>query len=87
MILATTAHDSEEMRRQCRAAGMDDFVLKPYDETTVRHCLMRVFARRAGNAEPPEPEAPKKPDNEVSLRAFAQSHRPVVGAGRTLTTV
>lgn len=39
LILATTAHDSEEMRARCRAAGMDGFILKPYNAARVRAAL------------------------------------------------
>lgn len=42
LILATTAHDSEEMRQRCREAGMDGFLLKPYNVASVRLALARA---------------------------------------------
>lgn len=40
LIIATTAHDSDDIRRSCRLAGMDTFLLKPYDENAVRAALI-----------------------------------------------
>ena len=47
VILATTAHDSDEIREQCRMAGMDGFLLKPYNVEKVRHAFAEALARRA----------------------------------------
>jgi len=48
IILATTAHDSDKIHRQCIAAGMDGFILKPFDEAAVAANLAEVRARRQG---------------------------------------
>jgi signal transduction histidine kinase/DNA-binding NarL/FixJ family response regulator len=47
IILAATAHDSDAIRRQCLEAGMDGFVLKPFDESMVAAVLADVRQRRA----------------------------------------
>ncbi len=49
IILATTAHDSDEIRRRCREAGMDEFLLKPYDTAMVQRIIATVEARRRGD--------------------------------------
>lgn len=46
VILATTAHDSDEMRERCRAAGMDGFLLKPFNSGKVRRMLGAVVEQR-----------------------------------------
>jgi len=47
IILATTAHDSDEIRRGCFEAGMDGFILKPFDEPAVVSMLAEVRTRRS----------------------------------------
>jgi signal transduction histidine kinase/CheY-like chemotaxis protein len=82
VIIATTGHDSDEMRRQCHAAGMDDFLLKPYDLEAIRHAIARVLhARDAGTAGDDSVRAPNRraagprpagpgPAGALNLRAF-----------------
>jgi signal transduction histidine kinase/ligand-binding sensor domain-containing protein/CheY-like chemotaxis protein len=48
IIIAMTAHDSAEIRRQCREAGMDEFLRKPYDLAQVRQRIAHVMAKRRG---------------------------------------
>ncbi len=64
LILATTAHDSEEMRDRCRAAGMDGFILKPYNAARLRAAL--AAARASSRPEVPVPAA----SEVVDLSAF-----------------
>ena len=45
------------MRERCLQAGMDEFLLKPYETERVRHALALVRARRNGQ---PEPAAPRR---------------------------
>ncbi len=83
LVLAVTAHDSDEIRAQCFAAGMDGFLLKPYDVATVRSLLQAAQARREGTASPVEAALPKRSwipesggtDEPLNLRAFAQYSR------------
>jgi CheY-like chemotaxis protein len=51
VVIATTAYDSDEIHARCAAAGMDGFLLKPYDALKVRDCIARVRRRRAGYAD------------------------------------
>lgn len=46
ILLATTAHDSDDIRRRCVAAGFDDFVLKPLDAATIARVVADVRRRR-----------------------------------------
>jgi CheY-like chemotaxis protein len=46
VIIAITAQDSDEMRQRCRAAGMDEFALKPLHLATLRSLLNAVRERR-----------------------------------------
>jgi signal transduction histidine kinase/CheY-like chemotaxis protein/HPt (histidine-containing phosphotransfer) domain-containing protein len=53
IVVATTGHDSEEIKRACLAGGMDAFVLKPYDEETMRGALAAVAPGRWNGGRPP----------------------------------
>ena len=53
IIIATTAHDSEEIREKCRDAGMDAFALKPYNAAGMQAMLAESQARRRGAPMPP----------------------------------
>jgi signal transduction histidine kinase/DNA-binding response OmpR family regulator len=46
IIIATTAHDSDDIRQRGRAAGMDGFALKPFDADTIGRLLGEVRGRR-----------------------------------------
>jgi signal transduction histidine kinase/ligand-binding sensor domain-containing protein/CheY-like chemotaxis protein/HPt (histidine-containing phosphotransfer) domain-containing protein len=46
ILLATTAHDSDDIRRRSVAAGFDDFVLKPLDAATIARVVTDVRRRR-----------------------------------------
>lgn len=43
-IIAVTAHAYDEDRRACLAAGMDDYLSKPYSETQLKEMLCRWVA-------------------------------------------
>jgi signal transduction histidine kinase/DNA-binding response OmpR family regulator/HPt (histidine-containing phosphotransfer) domain-containing protein len=66
-IIASTAHAINEVREKCMAAGMDDFLIKPFDERQVAETLLRWLKPRAVSADDqPAPEpiarlAPSKP--------------------------
>lgn len=49
VILATTAHDGDDVRRRCTQAGFDEFATKPLDLETIARRLDEV-RRRRGNA-------------------------------------
>jgi signal transduction histidine kinase/ligand-binding sensor domain-containing protein/CheY-like chemotaxis protein/HPt (histidine-containing phosphotransfer) domain-containing protein len=50
ILLATTAHDSDDIRRRCLAAGFDDFMLKPLDAATIARAVADVRRRRRAAA-------------------------------------
>jgi CheY-like chemotaxis protein/HPt (histidine-containing phosphotransfer) domain-containing protein len=50
IIIAMTAHDGADVRRQCEEAGMDEFLRKPYDVTQVRHRIADALTRRVATA-------------------------------------
>jgi two-component system sensor histidine kinase/response regulator len=50
-ILASTARSWSEVRAQCKGAGMDDFVVKPFDGTNLCEMLQR-WLRADGEARP-----------------------------------
>jgi signal transduction histidine kinase/ligand-binding sensor domain-containing protein/CheY-like chemotaxis protein len=55
ILLATTAHDSEDIRRRCVVAGFDDFALKPITGTAIARQLEDIRRQRltaGGKREP-----------------------------------
>ena len=50
VVIATTAHDNDEIRQHCLEAGMDGFILKPFDTSNIKRVLDEAAARRAGRA-------------------------------------
>ena len=78
IILASTAHDSDEMREKCRKAGMDGFLLKPLSAERVRRMLATVTARRNGEPVSEEDDAEDElgdSGNRLNLEAFQQYAR------------
>jgi signal transduction histidine kinase/CheY-like chemotaxis protein len=68
ILIAITAQDSEEMRARCRAAGMDEFALKPIQREKLRELIRAVRARRGETAPPiPPPAAASPPAAETKL--------------------
>ena len=53
-IVALTAHALAEVRERCLEAGMDDFLVKPYDELQIADMLGRWLTPRAAIACAPE---------------------------------
>jgi PAS domain S-box-containing protein len=51
-IIALTAHVLGEMRGKCTEAGMDDFLVKPFDEQQMRAALRRWIAACEETASP-----------------------------------
>jgi CheY-like chemotaxis protein len=76
VIVAVTAHDSAEIRRECESAGMDAYLLKPYDTERVKGCIARVRARRRGAS---VPTASSPAPALLSLAAFAHYARGASG--------
>ncbi len=55
-IIAVTANATVQDRQRCMAAGMDDYIRKPYRMEDLQHSLVRFAATR-----PPLSEAAQKP--------------------------
>lgn len=83
IILATTAHDSDEMQQRCRDSGMDGFLLKPFDARRVRAAIDTVREWRVSHpnghaktsAAPFWSEQPLKHTASLDLSAFDQYAR------------
>ncbi|MCI5144215.1 MAG: response regulator, partial [Candidatus Electrothrix sp. AR3] len=71
-IVAVTANAMQEDRQQCLAAGMDDYLSKPYKKSSLLKVLQK-FDRTGKNLHPPHPEAaePKKSE-PVSWQSVRQ---------------
>ncbi|MBL8415756.1 MAG: response regulator [Propionivibrio sp.] len=54
-IVALTANAMEGDRTQCLAAGMDDYLAKPYSRSQLQQVLMRWLPPQVGNVEPVKP--------------------------------
>jgi CheY-like chemotaxis protein len=50
-IIASTAHALAEVREKCYAAGMDDFLTKPFDERQMAETLLRWLTPAGGELE------------------------------------
>jgi len=75
VIIATTAHDNEEILHQCLEAGMDGFAAKPFDTAQIRAIVAESVARRTGeNTEGVRRGSGKLPDSTsiggLSLSVF-----------------
>jgi len=81
-IVALTAHATAEARDGCMRAGMDDFLIKPFDERQLAAMLLKWLPPRERDGTlPPEAaarqEAPSEPgdiDNSVIQSLLALDH-------------
>lgn len=76
VIVATTAHDTDDIRQQCLQAQMDGFVLKPFDTSRIRKVLDGASARRSGRREQAadsdgNEQSRAKSSSQLFLSAFA----------------
>lgn len=74
VVIATTAHDSDEVRRRCTEAGMDGFLLKPYSKERIRQMIAQIRAsREAGSVVPVADHRDGGPagPSSLNLEAFA----------------
>jgi signal transduction histidine kinase/DNA-binding response OmpR family regulator len=55
-VIAVTAHAHAESQAKCRAAGMDDYLAKPFQLEALAAALDRWLGRDAADAAPPVPE-------------------------------
>lgn len=75
VIIATTAHDNEEILQRCLDAGMDGFAAKPFDTAQIRMIVAASVQRRRGAGNdvlllPVERTRASSPSTGLSLSAF-----------------
>jgi two-component system sensor histidine kinase/response regulator len=70
-IIALTAHALNEVRERCFAAGMDDFLVKPFDERQMAETLLHWLTPH-GTMEPASAEPDIVPPSAIAEK-FAQS--------------
>lgn len=91
LIIATTGHDSDDMRTRCHAAGMDGFLPKPFDAHSVRRAIERATRERSPangssiavpSTPPPDPaqSSERPPARGLEFSAFAHYNRIRPGA-------
>ena len=68
-IIAMTAHAQEEERDRCRAAGMNDHLVKPVNPERLYACLLKWVRPTAGNDAPPI----TRPDRQPAHRELPES--------------
>ncbi|MGH6882636.1 MAG: response regulator, partial [Hypericibacter sp.] len=81
-IIALTAHALADIREKCLKSGMDDFLVKPFDERQLGEALGRWLPPRQGGmsssiAETPPPEVP------AAAAAFSAIDGSVIDSVRT----
>src|SRR5439155_4598291 len=79
-IVALTAHALAEVRERCLEAGMDDFLVKPYDELQIADMLGRWLTPRT--AIPAAPDAKRRSPKEQAAPGGAAIRLDMKAVGR-----
>lgn len=75
IIIATTAHDSDDIRRQCIEVGMDGFLLKPYSKERIQQTIEAARARRSNPANSTLLSSTEVSPSGLNLEAFTHYAR------------
>jgi two-component system sensor histidine kinase/response regulator len=68
-IVALTAHALAEVRERCLEAGMDDFLVKPYDELQIADMLGRWLIPRTAITTAPDSNSPSREEPSSAVTA------------------
>lgn len=68
-IIALTALNHEQIQSECMAAGMDDFMQKPFDANTLYRKLSTYLDGRGSPPPMDQPLASGKPDSSLTARS------------------
>ncbi len=66
-IIALTANATDEVRAQCQAVGMDDFLSKPFNRSALSACLQRWLRVPTKTPAPQAPVRAEVPDPTLPL--------------------
>ncbi len=79
-IIALTANAMLEDRERCLAAGMDDYLSKPFSQEALRQVLSRWLPRTAPQDSPQVPLSASPPPSEATIRTAVAPPPPVSGS-------
>jgi len=63
-IIAVTANAMEQDRKECLAAGMNDYLAKPIDPDELTSMLLKWTSKQSASASPELAEKPNEPNND-----------------------
>ncbi len=79
-IIALTANAMREDRERCLAAGMDDYLSKPFSQEALRQVLSRWLPRTTPRDSPQVPLSASSPPSEATTRTAVAPPPPVNGS-------